>query len=84
MSKVPILPADPVEAAQVPVKGVDLPEEDTAAQIEGNRAPPAGAGNASPSFVENEGLVRKETHPAAPEEGELDEAAKAALRGRTA
>jgi hypothetical protein len=69
MDKIPKLPPDPVEAAQVPVD-----EGEVAAR--------------PPEYVENEGLIRK--GPAGTDDAdsrqqtELEEADKAALRGRTA
>lgn len=82
MDKTRFLPPDPVEAAQVPVEGVDLPEGDTASQgaIDDLRQRQA--------FPENEGVVKRELPDTADVDlttgPQLDEAVQAAQRGRTA
>lgn len=83
MDRLRNLPPDPVEAQQVPVEGVDLPESDEAVQSDFAPAPD------QTTFVENEGLLNRKdrgpSHDHADVEGEdLGEAARAAQRGRTA
>jgi len=78
MDKTRFLPPDPVEAAQVPVDDVDLPDDDM-----------AGQGQA---FPENEGLKTGDPPAPGPAPGDVDpttgpgpeETAQAAQRGRTA
>ena len=90
MDKPRILPADPVEVANLPIEGVDVPEtnsEAAASQNEGDDIP-ARKPHEKKGYVENEGLTdRKVTDPSSVEsvEGEeLGAAAEAAQRGRTA
>lgn len=83
MDRLRNLPPDPVEAAQVPVEGVDLPESDQA--VQGDFTPASD----QTRFVENEGLLnRKDRDPARADDGVegegIGEAARAAQRGRTA
>ncbi len=79
MDKIRIIPADPVEAAQVPVEGVDIPPDETT-----DRKHP----EYDRAFAENEGLVKPNTRAAEdierPQGEKLEATAEAARRGRTA
>jgi hypothetical protein len=71
------LPPDAVEASQVPVEGVDLPETDAPARVRQEQH----------QFVENEGLrnVDQRSGKLDSVEGEeLSQTSGAAQRGRTA
>jgi hypothetical protein len=79
MDKIRLIPADPVEAAQVPVEGVDIPADKTT-----DRKHPEH----ERAFAENEGLVKPDTRAAddveRPQGEKLGAAAEAAQRGHTA
>jgi len=79
MDKIPIIPADPMEAAQMPIEGVDVPENYISRRQRKKRAR---------NYPENEGLAKQKARDAAGVEnadgGKLDAAAEAAQRGRTA
>lgn len=90
MDKIPIIPADPMEAASIPIEGVDIPEEnskESAVQKKGDDIP-ANKPHQDRAFAENEGLVKPDKRPATGVEttngAELEAAAEAAQRGRTA
>ena len=76
MDRTHLLPTDPIEAAQVPVESVDLPEADSATQTSGQ------------AFVEHDELAKRELPGTADIDlttgPNLDEAVQAAQRGRTA
>jgi hypothetical protein len=82
MDKTRIPPPDPVEAAQVPVEGVDLPAGERAGQGA------TGSPTRNRGFPENDGLVKPA--PVDPADVDLttgaqrDAASQAAQRGRTA
>lgn len=86
MDKIPVIPADPMEAASMPIKGVDVPDDDTAQHEDEttDRKHP----ERTRAFVENEGLVKSNTRAAGdverPQEEKLGATAEAAQRGRTA
>jgi hypothetical protein len=86
MDKIPVIPADPMEAAHMPIKGVDVPEDDTAQREDEttDRKHP----EYQRAFAENEGLVKPNTRAAddieRPQEEKLGATAEAAQRGRTA
>lgn len=71
------IPPDPVEATQVPVEGVDLPETEA----------PARAKQEQQQFVENEGLRNVDQRSGrldSVEGEELSQTSGATQRGRTA
>ena len=77
MDKLRNLPPDPVEASQVPVEGVDLPETDAPARVKQDQH----------QFVENEGLRNVDQRKGvidSVEGEELSQTSGAAQRGRTA
>lgn len=86
MDKIPVIPADPMEAAHMPIKGVDVPEDDTAHHEDEttDRKHP----EYQRAFAENEGLVKPNTRAAEdverPQGEKLGATAEAAQRGRTA
>lgn len=80
MEKIPIVPADPVEAAQMPIEGVDVPDNYISAHKRRKMAR---------DYPENEGLAKQKASEAihaaeGVDGGTLDAAAEAAQRGRTA
>jgi hypothetical protein len=88
MDRMRLLPPDPMEAAQVPVEGVDVPETETALQPEGGEPSTRDQSQDQKQFVENEGLANT-TRPEVAEDVERpstdsNEMARAAQRGRTA
>lgn len=77
MDKLRNLPPDPVEASQVPVEGVDLPETDAPTRLKQDQH----------QFVENEGLRNVDQRKSvidSVEREELSQTSGAAQRGRTA
>ena len=88
MDKPRIYPADPVEAAQAPVAGVDVPATDTAVHSEGDQTAVDRDPAKQRAFAENEGLVKPASRNASSIEGgrgdDLQDQTHAAQRGRIA
>jgi hypothetical protein len=68
--KIPIIPADPMEAASMPIKGVDVPEDEDTPEEAAKKAA------ARKPYPEDEGLAPETSRDAHP-----DAAADAARRG---
>jgi hypothetical protein len=80
MDKIPIIPPDPMEAVQVPVRGADQDVEESSPQADPERRP---------AYTENEGVSAQNARDIADSvsqapDDKLEAAAEAAQRGQTA
>jgi hypothetical protein len=88
MDRTRILPPDPMEVAQMPIDGVDVPASEPETKSGEDQPPTEPRPRDQAQYVENEGL--NNTPPSQPQQDverarvDQDETARAGQRGRTA